>query len=444
MKTRLFISLLFLAAAGCQAIAPLSTATAVPSTVTAAPPSPSPAPTDTPLPPTPTVVPVATLKVVSSLPMTGILQGTGEAIANAMKLRLKQANNAACGGKYAIQYEVWDDVSAATGNWDAATESANARKAVADKSVIAYLGPHSSGAAKASIPILNKGDLVMISPSNTYPGLTKPGTGDANEPNKYYPDRVRNYARVIASDDVQGAVDARYMFSELGVRSVFILDDQESFGVSIARAFEASARSIGMTVTGHKSINPKAGDYTDLMKKIATSNGGVAPDGIFAAVLDPKGAAQVVSDKVTVLGDNTLVKFMGPESIQSTDFIDDAGGSAEGAYASINGRAFPDGLTDAGKQFVSDYEAAYGKLTEPYAIYGYEAMSVLLQAIENSCIVHADPTGRERVRYMVFGIRNFSGVLGTWSFDKNGDTTLSDMTIYQVKSGAYEIIGTYR
>src|SRR5512138_3380292 len=157
-----------------------------------------------------------TLKIVSSLPMTGASLTQTQTIVNAEQLRLAQANNQACGGKYTLSYEAWDDASAALGKWDPAVETENGNKAVADPSVIAYLGTFNSGAAKLSIPILNQANLVMISPANTYAGLTKPGKGEAGEPDKYYPSGVRNYARVVTADDVQGKVDATFMSQKLG------------------------------------------------------------------------------------------------------------------------------------------------------------------------------------------------------------------------------------
>ncbi len=386
-----------------------------------------------------------TLKIVSSLPMTGSSLTQTQTIVNAEKLRLEQANNQACGGKYTLSYEAWDDASAAQGQWDPAVETENGNKAAADPSVIAYLGTFNSGAAKLSIPILNQAGLVMISPANTYAGLTKPGKGEAGEPDKYYPTGIRNYARVVTADDVQGKVDANFMFNQLAVKTVYILDDQQLYGKGIADVFEATAKQLGMTVLGHEGIDTKASDYKALMQKISTSNNGQPPDGIFVGMVIDSNAAQLLKDKVSIMGDNTKVKFMGPDGIQTQAMIDGAGKDiAEGIYASVAGLAFPDALTAAGKKFVSDYEAKYGKLTEPYSIYGYETMNVLLKAIENVCASGGDPSSRKAVRDAVFAIKDFNGVLGTWSFDQNGDTTLTDMTVYQVKNGSYTAVGTFK
>ncbi len=386
-----------------------------------------------------------TLKIVSSLPMTGSSLTQTQTIVNAEQLRLAQANYQACGGKYKLSYEAWDDASAAQGQWDPAVETENGNKAAADPSIIAYLGTFNSGAAKLSIPILDQAGLVMVSPANTYAGLTKPGKGEAGEPDKYYPTGIRNYARVVTADDVQGKVDANFMFNQLGVKTVYILDDQQLYGKGVADVFEATAKSLGMTVLGHEGIDTKASDYKALMQKISTSNNGQPPDAIFVGMVIDSNAAQLLKDKVAIMGDNTKVKFMGPDGIQTQAMIDGAGKDvAEGIYASVAGLAFPDALTPAGKKFVSDYEAKYGKLTEPYSIYGYETMNVVLAAIENVCASGGDPSSRKAVRDAVFATKDFNGVLGTWSFDQNGDTTLSDMTVYQVKSGSYTAVGTFK
>ena len=385
-----------------------------------------------------------TLKIVSSLPMTGSSLTQTQTMVNSMQLRLAQANNQACGGKYTLAYEAWDDASAALGKWDPAVETENGNKAVADPSIIAYLGTFNSGAAKLSIPILNQASLVMISGANTYSGLTKTIGAEAGEPDKYYPNGTRNYARVVTADDVQGKVDANFMFNKLGVKVVYILDDQELYGKGVADVFEKTAKELGMTVAGHEGIDPKAADYKALMTKISTSNAGGPPDGIFVGMVVDNNASQLLKDKVAIMGDNTKVKYMGPDGVQTQAFIDGAGADvAEGAYGSVAGLA-PANYTAAGQAFLKAYEAKYGKLTEPYAIYGFESMNVLLKAIEDVCAKGGDPSDRKQVLAAVMATKDFDGVLGKWSFDANGDTTLTDMTIYQVQGGAYKAVGTFQ
>src|SRR5574341_958833 len=128
----------------------------------------------------------------------------------------------------------------------------------------------------------------MFSPANTYPGLTHAAAGITveGEPDKYYPSGVRNYARVAATDDLQGLVQAKFM-TDLGVKTLYIIDDQEAYGKGIADSVELAAKSAGITVVGHEGYDTKAADYKALMTKISTSNAGGPPDAVFiGAVVD--------------------------------------------------------------------------------------------------------------------------------------------------------------
>jgi branched-chain amino acid transport system substrate-binding protein len=386
---------------------------------------------------------VKTIKIVSSLPMTGTDLPQTKAIVNANTLRIDQSNGAVCDGKYKLVYEAWDAPTTA-GQWDPAVETENAKKAAADKSVIAYLGTYNSDAAKLSIPILNQaGPLLMISPTNTNPGLTKADKELPGVTAAYYPTGIRSYARVIPTDDIQGRVAANFV-KGLGAQTVYILNGQQTNSMGIADFFKNTAMEIGLTVVGYESIDPTATSYKDLITRISTSNAGKAPDAIYVGMIDASKTAQLLKDKVALMGNNTLVKFIGPNVIQTQTFIDDAGTDvAEGVYT-FTAKIPLDKLPASGQQFVKDYEARYNKLTEPYAAYGYETMSVIIKAIENVCAAGGNPTDRATINKAVFSIKDFDGILGNWSFDANGDTTLADIGFYQVQNGKYIPIGTFK
>lgn len=380
-----------------------------------------------------------TLKIVSSLPMTGSSLTQTQTIVNAEQLRLAQANNSACGGKYTLAYEAWDDASAAAGQWDGAVETENANKAAADKSVIAYLGTFNSGAAKLSIPILNQaGPLLMFSPANTYPGLTHAAAGVTvpGEPDVYYPTKVRNYARVAATDDLQGPVDVNFMLT-LKVKTLYIVNDQQAYGKGVADSVAQAAKAAGITVIANEGYDTKAANYQTLMTKISTSNAGGPPDMVFLGAVVDSNASQVLKDKVSVMGDNTKVKFMGPDGAYTQSMIDGAGAStAEGMYASTPGLARKD-LNATGTKFYADYAAKYGPTNEPYAVFGYETMNALLYAIENVCASGGNPSDRATVTKAVFAIKDFDGALGKWSLDANGDISLPYFLIGQAQGGKF-------
>jgi branched-chain amino acid transport system substrate-binding protein len=370
-----------------------------------------------------------TVKIVSSLPMTGSSLGLTQTIVNGIKQVLDENNSTACNGQLKIQYEMLDDATAAAGKWDSAQVTSNATKSVADKNVVAFIGHFNSGAAKLSIPILNQSDLAMVSPANTYPGLTKPGTGTANEPNVYYPKGKRNFSRVVPADDLQGVAGAKWAKS-LGVKKVYILDDQELYGKGLADIFEATAKKEGLQVLGHEGIDPKASDYRSLMTKIKALN----PDLIYYGGITQNNAGQLIKDARNVGMTADKVKIMGPDGTYEKALIDAAGKDAEGYYATFGGVPAQQ-LTGAGKTWYENYKKKYNSEPEAYAAYGYESAKVVYDAINKVC-----KNDRAAIRDAVMSTKNFNGVLGTWSFDENGDTTLKTLSGNVVKNGKWEFV----
>jgi branched-chain amino acid transport system substrate-binding protein len=365
-----------------------------------------------------------TIKIVSSLPRTGSSKGQTDTIVNAMKMALDEASNRVGGAT--IVYEDMDDATPARGAWDAGKEAENANKAVSDADVMVYVGTFNSGAAKVSIPILNQANLVMISPANTYPGLTKPGKGEPNEPDIYYPNGVRNYSRVVPADDLQGAVAANWS-KQLGATKVYILDDTELYGHGIALVFAETATKVGLGVVGGpEGIDSKASDYRALATKIR----GSGADLIYYGGITQNNAGKLFKDLRSVIGPD--IKLMGPDGIYEQAFLDDAGDAAEGVYITFGGVP-PTKLAGKGAEWYSSYRSKFNAEPEAYAAYGYESMKVALEAIQR-----AGRKDRAAIRDAVFATRDYDGVLGKWSFDRNGDTSLTTMSGRQVKDGKFD------
>lgn len=364
-----------------------------------------------------------TVKIVSSLPITVSSLSLTQTIVNGIK-QVVESKPTACDGKLKIEYQVMDDATAAAGKWDPAQETENANKAVADNTVVAYIGTFNSGAAKLAIPILNQANLVMVSPANTYPGLTKKGLGEANEPEVYYPNGKRNYTRVVPTDDLQGSLGANWAKS-LGVKKVYILDDQELYGKGLADIFDQSAKKIGLEVVGREGIDAKAADYKALMTKIKALN----PDLIYFGGITQNNGGQLIKDMRNVGMTADKVKFMGPDGIYEQALIDAGGKDAEGVYATFGGVPANE-LTGAGKTWYESYKAKYKAEPEAYAAYGYEAANVIVDAINKVC-----KNDRAAIRDAVLATKDYNGVLGKWSFDANGDTTLQQCLVISSKMG---------
>ena len=369
-----------------------------------------------------------TATIVSDFPLQGSSRPQNETIVNAINLALEQRNNMA--GDVQIEYTSQDNATAQAGKWDEAKCTQNAQGAAQNQDIVGWIGPFNSGCAAVEIPILNEAGLAMVSPANTALGLTKP-SGEAGEPEKYYPTGNRNYTRVIVADDKQGRAGAVWMRDE-GVRSVYILDDQETYGKGLADQFQRGAEDLGIQVLGRQSIDGKAANYRALMSQIAQTN----PDAIYFGGITQNNAGQLVNDKVGAGMPNENVIFMGPDGIFEDSFLDAAGSSAEGIYVTFGGLPGSE-LPGKGQNFVQNYEDKYGSDVEAYTAYGYEAANVLLDAIQRAYDNDGEVTRAGVVREL-FATANYDGVLGTWSFDQDGDTTLTQLSGQRVQNGKFE------
>src|SRR4029077_18811155 len=171
--------------------------------------------------------PKGKLRLYTSWPMQGAMLPEGTGMKNGVELAVAEAGWVVAG--YCLEIRSLDDASPQTGKWDGAVEAENANKAVGDPLAIVYIGTYNSGAAKVSIPITNRAHMAQVTPANTYPGLTKKRGAAPGEPEIYRPGGFVNYFRPIPADDIQGAVGAKWA-KRLGVKKVFILNDQELYG----------------------------------------------------------------------------------------------------------------------------------------------------------------------------------------------------------------------
>jgi branched-chain amino acid transport system substrate-binding protein len=366
------------------------------------------------------------IKIVSSLPRTGSANGQTTSIVNGIKLALSEANYKA--GDFKLVYEDWDDASPERGTWDPALEAANAERAVNDAEVMAYIGPYNSGAAKISMPKLNQAGLVCINPGTTWPGLTKPGIGEPNEPDVYRPSGKVTFFRVVPADDIQGSVGAEWA-KDMGVKKIFVLHDRELYGKGLADVFQKSAKKLGIEVLGFEGIDSKAANYKSLAVKIRAKR----PELIFFGGTTQSNAGQLMKD---IVGAGVDAKIMAPDGCFENAFIQSAGpATLEGRTYLTFGGVPPKQLTGKGHEFYEHYKRAYQMEPEAYAVYGYEAGKVAVDAIRR-----AGKKDRAAILAAVAETKDLDAALGKWSFDANGDTTLRTMSGSMVKNGAFEFV----
>jgi branched-chain amino acid transport system substrate-binding protein len=364
--------------------------------------------------------------IYSSLPLQGASRPQTTAMVNGIKLALEQAGNKA--GDFSVTYESLDDSTAQAGSWTPEATTSNARKAAQDDSTAVYIGEFNSGASAVSIPILNEAGVPQISPANTAVGLTSDEPGaNPGEPDKYYPTGARTYTRIVPKDTIQGAALATVM-KEDGCTKVQLTNDKEVYGAGLASNIESAAEAQGLEIIANDAIDKNAPNYRSLAQKAK----GAGADCFVYSGITANNAVQLYKDFSAALPN---AKLYGPDGVAESGFADPKeGGIPADVAAKVKvtvATLSPDEYPPEGQEFFTQFEEKYGEPNpDPYAIYGYEAMRLALDAIERS------GTGeKEDIVKALFDTQDRSSVLGTYSIDENGDTTLTDYGVYTIDGG---------
>jgi branched-chain amino acid transport system substrate-binding protein len=279
--------------------------------------------------------------------------------------------------------------------------------------------------AKAQIPISNEGGLLQCSPANTNPDLTQGDAAKQIRPSG----KPNNYIRVVTTDNVQGPAAAQYIYNELGKKSVYIIDDTETFGKGVADAFEAEFKKLGGTVVKHDAAPKTTQDYVSIMTAAKALN----PESIYFGGVTATGGARILLAAQQVgLGD---VPYVGPDGINDgsgatkDSFLNLAAAAAKNSYSTLAGP----GTFDGKEKFDADYKAEYGIDATGYAGQGFACAQIVIDAINAAGATNpADMTAlREAVRAAgVDSTVTHNTIVGSVQFDANGDTNQKIVSIY--------------
>ena len=322
-----------------------------------------------------------TLVIGTDLPLQGGSADTAAEINKMVQLYLDQINNRV--GRFRLALKTYDDSTAQKGQWDSRACKNNANAHAANANEIAVLGTFNSGCAMLELPVLNDADpgpMLMVSPANTFPELTKhwgPGT-----PQQYYPTGKRSYARVLTTDDYEANAAAKFAHRSLHVRRVFVLNDGKVYGKGLAHRFVQQAKERGIMIVGNKTWRPTSRNYKQLFRAVKPKH----PDAVYLAGYYYNNGAQLIEDKVSILGGNRAVKLLAPDGFLGYPDLD---AMPDGQQLYLTDTALP--LQEVlrnnpvGTKLVAAYKRKYGRAAKSaYSLDAVAALQVIVRAIRRS------------------------------------------------------------
>ena len=209
------------------------------------------------------------LTIYSSLPLQGASAAVSAQIVNGEKLALAEAGGRV--GPFKVSYVSLDDSSPTSGQWDPGVTATNAKTAANDTTTIAYLGDYNSAATAVSLPLINAAGILQVSPASPYVGLTSSLDAGQDEPERFYPTGQRTFGRLQPGDPVQAAAQVQLM-QELGVRKVYVLNDQDPFEIPLAQIVAGDAERAGIAVAGDDGLDVTGSPaFTGEVEKISKS-----------------------------------------------------------------------------------------------------------------------------------------------------------------------------
>jgi branched-chain amino acid transport system substrate-binding protein len=347
------------------------------------------------------------LTVYAGVPLRGPSAAAGRDIRDGAKLALDDAGGMA--GEDEVELRVLDD--AGPGGWTPGAVAAAARKASEDTSAIAYIGDFESGATRVSLPITNQAMVPQVSPASTGLDLATPGPDAGNEvPELVQPTGERTFVRVIGDDGTQAEAAAAWA-RRLGTRRVATLSDGSQFGDWVVEEFAEAAEGLGMEVVEATRPVAIARAHPELVYYGGEARG---------ALPLLRAAADAAPDAILMSTDALL---MDPEVLAGA-------GDLEPRLRVTASAESPEQLPAAGHDLAAAFRRRFGRRPGPYAAYGYEAMALVLDAIERA---RSEAGDRRAVLDELLATRERSSVLGTYSITAAGDTTLAAIAGYRIR-----------
>lgn len=365
-----------------------------------------------------------------SMILSGDLRSIGTAIRDGAELAAIQRSQSDL-ARLGIGVSLYALDDGVNGNYSPAKDAQNARTFLANPQVFAEDGPYNSAAAAASMPVYNRGDLVQVSPGNTLPDLTYPANLKTYQPATAAGKHGRTYFRVCTTDAFQGPAGAQFAKSRFHPASGYVVSDWGLPGIGLANAYQHALPGLGIKVLGRGSL--KQSQPSASAAAVASQIAKAHPDVVFFGG-EPDTGGATFADALRAAG--VTVPIVGGDGLFTSSWIVGPDGSyhpgSQNSWMTVIG---PNPLAgNRARAFTAAFRARYHIDPTPFAVLAYDAANLEINALVSA--LHAGDGGntatlREAVRTNVQRA-HYTGIAGTTSFNRNGDTTNKIIGIWHV------------
>ena len=365
-----------------------------------------------------------TVVVYSSLPRSGVGAPAARAVAAGERMALAEAGGRAGGLTVKlVQLDSADPAEAGAEPWSPEAVSANAERAADDARAIAYLGELAFGASAVSLPITNDAGLLQVSPSDTLTSLTQSPAGRPRAgPERYYPSAERSFARLVPNDDLLAEALLDLARAE-GARTPAVLYDGDIYSRELAAQLLALARRDGPQPVGAEEYRGRVEEIPDVVGALAEGD----PDAILYAGVAGPGTGPMLARIDAELPGAPVYAVSG---LLARDPARPIPAAPEQVLAL--------GPLAPARRLPAQAERMLGRLdpelARPEALLGYEAMSVVLDAIR------AGGPDRERVRRAGTRTRTRESPLGGYLLRATGDVDSTSFALWILRDGRFEFV----
>jgi branched-chain amino acid transport system substrate-binding protein len=285
-------------------------------------------------------------------------------------------------------------------------------KLITKDQVAAVLGEVASSRTMAAAPVAQQNGIPLISPSSTNPKVTEIG----------------DYIfRVCFIDPFQGLVMAKFATNTLKVKNVAILRDiKNDYSVGLADVFVDNFKKMGGNIVANESYSEGDTDFSAQLTSIKSKN----PQAVFMPGYYTEVGLVVRQAKKLGL----TIPFLGGDGWDSPKLIEIGGDAVNGSYYSNHFSV--DDPNPMIQKFVTAYKAKYSATPDALAGLGYDAASILFDAIKR-----AGTTDGAKVHDAIASTKDFSGITGKITLDKDRNA-VKPAVVLQVKDGKLQYVET--